>query len=72
MVRSVNRKRVHEMVGRPSKHRLAPAKIPHELNDRFEAAKVVTGDTHTQAVEEAIRLYVEAAAKRQAAAEGAD
>lgn len=60
---SVKAKRVHDMPGRPSKHRLSPAKIPHALNTEFEAARAVTGDTHTQAVEAAIRLYVEVTAR---------
>lgn len=50
--------------GRKPKHRLAPAKIPIELNDQFEAAKAATGDTHTQAVETAIGLYVKSARRR--------
>lgn len=64
---SVNNKRVHDMA-RPTKHRLEPAKIPHDLNAEFMAAKEKTGDTHTNAVEEAVRLYVKAAKKRAKAA----
>lgn len=50
------------------KHRLEPAKIPLDLNDEFVAAKAAAGDTHTQAVEEAVRLYVKAAKRRVKAA----
>ncbi len=46
--------------GRKPKHRLAPAKIAIDLNGRFEAARDAAGHTHTEAIEEAIRLYVEA------------
>lgn len=52
---------------KPQKHRLSPAKIPIDLNNEFEEAKSQTGDTHTQAVEQSIRLYVKAA-KRKAKA----
>lgn len=42
------------------KHRLAPAKIPLELNEQFEAMKESLGLTHTQAVEHCIEKAVKA------------
>jgi hypothetical protein len=51
------------MAPRP-KHRLSPAKIPLDLNDEFEAAKAAAGQTHTEAIEEAVRLYVKAVKRR--------
>jgi hypothetical protein len=42
----------------PKKHRLESVKIPIELNEEFLEARDALGHTHTQAVEEAIALYV--------------
>jgi predicted DNA-binding protein len=40
------------------KHRLESVKIPIELNEKFVEARDALGHTHTQAVEEAIEMYV--------------
>lgn len=46
-----------------TRDRLAPVKIPIALNAEFVKLRELCGDTHTQAIEAAIRLYVES--KRQ-------
>ena len=48
----------------PAKHRLSPAKIPLDLNDEFEKAKRTNDHTHTEAIEESIRLYVKTTKRR--------
>ncbi len=53
----------------PKKHRLESVKIPIELNEEFVEAKDGLGHTHTQAVEEAIALYVKKAKRANVAAE---
>jgi hypothetical protein len=54
------------------KHRLSPVKIPIELNHELEECREHLGHTHTQAIEEAVRLYVQAAKKRKREAERND
>jgi metal-responsive CopG/Arc/MetJ family transcriptional regulator len=46
------------------KHRLSPVKIPIELNQELEECREKLGHTHTQAIEEAVRLYVRAAKRK--------
>lgn len=58
------------MAPRP-KHRLSPVKIPIDLNEELEESRAKVGHTHTQAIEEAVRLYVRWA-KRQSKAERDD
>lgn len=46
-------------MARPKTKKRLPVNVPFDLLERFDGARRVTGETQTQAVETAIRRYVE-------------